>query len=112
MRYWIITWIISTISLLLAGAIVPGIRIRGIGSALIASLAIGFLNATLGTVMKFLGFPLTILTLGLFLLVVNALMLWLASKLVSGFDVRGFGAAFFGALIMSIVGMVLRFFVL
>ncbi|MCP5116174.1 MAG: phage holin family protein, partial [bacterium] len=75
------------------------------------ALAIGFLNATLGAVLKFVGFPLTLISLGLFLLVVNALMFWLAAKIVSGFEVRGFVPAFLGALVMSVSGVVLRFFV-
>ena len=111
MRYWIITWVVSTLSLLIAGAVVPGIKIRSIGPALLASLAIGFLNATLGTVLRFFGFPFTVMTFGLFLLLVSALMFWLASKMISGFEVSGFGAAFFGALVLTIVNYVLRYFV-
>jgi putative membrane protein len=108
MRSWVTNWLVSTVSLLVAAWIIPGIRLSGPGAALLAALLIGFLNATIGLVLKILTIPLTIVTLGLFLLVVNALMFWLAAAIVPGFSVRGFWAAFFGALLMSIVGVILR----
>jgi putative membrane protein len=108
MRTWIINWLISTASLLLAAKIIPGIRVSGLAPALIAAILIGFLNATLGFVLKIVTIPLSIITLGLFLLVINALMFWLASAFVPGFTVRGFGPAFLGALLMTIVGIILR----
>ena len=108
MMYWIINWLISTVSLLIVARVVPGISVTGFGPALIAGILIGFLNATVGFVLKIITIPITILTLGLFLLVINALMFWFAAGLVPGFRVRGFGAAFFGALLMTIVSMLLR----
>ena len=78
------------------------------GSALIAAVVIGLINATIGLVLKILTLPISILTFGLFLLVINALMLQLASKLVSGFVVNGFWPAFFGAIVLAIVNMVLK----
>ena len=77
-------------------------------AALIAALAIGFINATIGFVLKVMTFPLTLVTLGLFWLVINALMLELASALVPGFHVRGFFAAFVGAIVLSLVNMLLK----
>lgn len=108
MRVWLINWLLSTLSLLAAAWLVPGIQVRGLLPALVAGALIGLLNATLGLVLKVLTFPLTVVTLGLFLLVVNALMFWLAAAIVPGFSVRGFGAAFLGALFMSLAGILLR----
>ena len=101
-------WLISTASLLIVTYIIPGIQVRGLGTALIAAIVIGLINATLGLVLKVLTFPLTLLTLGLFWFVINALMLQLASFLVPGFFVSGFWSAFFGAIVLSLVNMALR----
>jgi putative membrane protein len=76
--------------------------------ALIAALVIGLLNATLGLVLKIITFPFAILTLGLFLLVINAVMILLASDLVPGFHVTGFLPAFLGAIALALLGMVIR----
>ncbi len=76
-------------------------------SALIAALALGIVNAVIRPIFIFFTFPLTILTLGLFLLVINALMLWLVSVLVGGFHVNGFLGAFFGSILVSLVSWVL-----
>ena len=75
------------------------------------ALAIGFINATIGVVLKILTFPLTLITLGIFWLVINALMLEFASALVPGFQVRSFGAAFIGAIVLSLVNMLLKWIV-
>jgi putative membrane protein len=101
-------WLISAVSLLIVTYIISGIEVRGFGTALIAALVIGLVNATLGLILKIVTLPLTLLTFGLFLLVINALMLQLASHLVPGFAVSGFWAAFFGAIVLSLVSMVLR----
>jgi putative membrane protein len=76
--------------------------------ALIAALVIGLLNATLGLVLKILTFPITILTLGLFLLVINALMILLASHIVPGFHVVGWIPALVGAVVLALLGMVIH----
>jgi putative membrane protein len=88
-------WFISAASLLIVAFLFPGIELRGFGTALIAPIVIGLVNATLGIVFKLFTLPLTILTLGLFWLVINALMLQLAAALVPGFFVAGFWSAFF-----------------
>ena len=88
-----------------------GSAVSGPVAALIAALAIGFVNATIGLLLKILTFPLTLATLGLFWLVINALMLKFASALVPGFQVRGFMAAFLGAIVLSLVNMVLKWIV-
>jgi putative membrane protein len=107
----IINWILSAIALLVVTHIVPGIRVRGLTSALWAAAVIGLVNATVGLLLKLLTFPLTILTLGIFWLVLNALMLELASWFAPGFQIAGFGAAFWGAIVLSLVNMVLRWLV-
>lgn len=108
----LLTWILSAIAVWIVAQIVPGITLHGAVAALIAALAIGFINATIGLVLKVITFPLTLITLGLFWFVINALMLELASAIVPGFHVRGFGAAFIGAILLSIVNLLLKWMVL
>ncbi len=110
MTHLLIGWLVSTVSLLIVAYIVPGFHVDGFKSALIAALVIGLVNGTVGLLLKILTFPLTILTLGIMWLVVNALMLMLASKFVSGFQLSGFWAAFFGAILLSIVNSILGSF--
>lgn len=100
-------WFISAASLLIVAYIFPGIEVRGFGTALLAPIVIGLVNATVGFILKILTLPLTLLTLGLFWLVINALMLQLASMLVPGFYIASFWSAFFGAIVLSIVSTIL-----
>ena len=104
----ILHWLVSSASLVIVAYVLPGIEIRGLGTALIAPIVIGLVNATLGFILKILTLPLTLLTLGLFWLIINALMLQLAAAIVPGFYVSGFWSAFFGAIVLSLVSMVLR----
>ncbi|MGA3265106.1 MAG: phage holin family protein [Terracidiphilus sp.] len=101
-------WLLYAIALLLVSKIVPGFYVAGLWPALIASLVIGLLNATLGFFLKIVTFPLSVLTLGLFLLVINGLMILLASSIVRGFHVRGFFPAFWGAVVLALLGMAIR----
>lgn len=101
-------WILSAVAVWIVAHIVPGIGVSGPAAALIAALVIGLINATLGLLLKILTFPLTILTLGLFWFVINALMLKLAASLVPGFYVRGFIPALIGAVVLSLVSSVLQ----
>ena len=101
-------WVLSAIALLIVSRIVPGFQVLGLWPALIASLVIGLLNATVGLFLKIITFPLSILTLGLFLLVINGIMILVASDIVPGFHVRGFGPAFWGAVVLALLGMVIR----
>lgn len=107
----LLNWVLSALAVWIVSRIVPGIYVSGPVAALIAALAIGFVNATIGLVLKILTFPLTLATLGLFWFVINALMLKFASALVPGFVVRSFGAAFIGAILLSLVNMVLKWMV-
>jgi putative membrane protein len=104
----ILHWILSAIALILVSHLVPGFHVSGLIPALIAAVVIGLLNATVGLFVKIVTLPLTILTLGLFLLVVNGLMILLASAVVPGFHVTGIGPAFWGAVILAVLGMLIR----
>jgi len=95
--------------LLIVSHLVPGFHVRSFTAALIAAVVIGLVNATLGLFLKVITFPLSILTLGIFWWVINALMLMFASALLSpNFVVRGFWPAFLGAIVLSLVNMVLK----
>jgi len=104
----LVNWVLSALAVWIVSRVVPGIYVSGPVAALIAALAIGFINATVGVVLKILTLPLTLVTLGLFWLVINAFMLKFASALVPGFQVRGFMAAFLGAIVLSLVNMLLK----
>lgn len=105
----LLNWVLSALAVWIVAQLGIGVSVRGAVSALVAALVIGFINATIGMVLKVLTFPLTLLTLGLFWLVINALMLELASALLSpGFQVRGFWAAFIGAIVLSLVNLMLK----
>ena len=96
-------WLVNAMVLLLIAHFLRGFYVSGLVPALIAALVIGLLNATIGMVLKFFTFPLSIITFGLFLLVINALMIEMATWFVPGFYVRGFLAAFIAAVILAIV---------
>ena len=104
----LINWVLSAIAVWVVSEFVPGFHVSGVEAALVAALVIGLVNATLGALLKLLTLPLTILTLGIFWLVINALMLELAAKLVAGFRIDTFLAAFEGAIVLSLVNMLLR----
>ncbi len=104
----LLNWVLSAVAVWIMAQVVPGIHVNGAVAALIAALAIGFINATIGAILKIITFPLTLLTLGVFWFVINALMLELASAVVSGFQVRGFFAAFVGAIVLSVVNLLLK----
>ena len=104
----LLNWVLSALAVWIVAQIVPGVHVSGAAAALIAALAIGFINATIGFVLKIVTFPLTLVTLGVFWFVINALMLELASALVPGFQVRGFFAAFVGAIVLSLVNVLLK----
>ena len=104
----LLNWLLSAISLLIVSHLIPGFYVRDFTAALIAALVIGLVNATLGLLLKIITFPLTIITLGIFWWVINALMLIFASHFVPGFAVHGFWPAFWGAVVLSLINMVLK----
>jgi putative membrane protein len=91
-----------------AAALIPGIALTGLGAALIAGLVFGLVNAIVKPVLVVLTLPITLLTLGLFIFVLNAVCFWLTSLLVTGFDVRGFWPAVFGSLFVSAISWLLN----
>jgi putative membrane protein len=101
MQGLVIRWLVSAVALYLTSLIVDGVEIDGVIPLLFAAVTIGILNAVVRPIILLLTLPLNIVTLGLFTLVVNAFMLWMASKVVIGFVVTGFWAALGGWLLMS-----------
>jgi putative membrane protein len=101
-------WVLSALCLLLVAHFVPGFFVKGFGTALIAAVVIGLVNGTIGMLLKILTFPITVLTFGIFWLVINALMLKVAALFVPGFEVRGLWPAFWGGLILSVLNMTIR----
>ena len=108
MRY-LVNWILSALAVWVVAQFVSGFHVRSAGAALLAALVIGLVNATLGIFLKIITLPLTVLTLGIFWLVINALMLEVASAVLSpAFRVDNFLAAFWGAIVLSLVNMAFR----
>ena len=103
----IIRWLLLAAALLLVAYLYPGVSINSFGAALIAALVLGLLNTIVRPLLVLLTLPVTVLTLGLFLFVINALMFWAAASLLDGFNVSGFTAALIGSLIYSLCGMVI-----
>ena len=101
--YILLRWLIHALAILAIAYFLPGIAVSGVYAALIAALILGIINALLRPLLIVLTLPVNILTLGLFTLIINALLFWFASTIVKGFDVADFKAAFFGALIMWLV---------
>ena len=104
----ILKWLLSACALLLIAYLYSGVQVASFGAALWAALVIGLLNAVLRPVLVVLTIPVTVITLGLFLFVINALMFWAASGLLSGFHVSGFGAALLGSLMYSALGLLIH----
>ena len=98
--------ILTAATIALAAWLIPGIELTGVGAALIAALVFGLVNAIIRPILVVLTFPITLLTLGLFIVVVNALCFWLTSALVPGFEVRGVWPAVFGSLVVSLVSWI------
>lgn len=104
----IANWFLSALALLIVSRVVSGIHLDNFGAALIAVIVLGLINALIKPVLLLLTLPITVLTLGLFALVINALMLMLAGSVISGFRVDGFGAALIGSILLSLISMLLH----
>jgi len=104
----LIHWVLSTIAVIVTAQFVPGFYVNDVRSAMIAAVVIGVLNATLGFIMKVVTFPFAILTFGIFLIVINASMILLASKMVTGLTVYGWVPAFWAAVVLAILGILIR----
>ena len=101
-------WLLSAAALLFVAYLYSGVQVASFTSALVAALVIGLFNAVLRPVLVVLTLPVTIVTLGLFLFVINALMFWAAAGVLDGFHVNGFGAALLGSLIYSVLGLLIE----
>jgi putative membrane protein len=106
-----VRWLIGALGLWLAQALVRGVEIRGTGTLLLAALLLGFVNAVVRPIVVLLTLPFTVLTLGLFLWVINAMMLSLVAALLDGFTLRGFGSALLGALVISLTGWIASWYI-
>jgi putative membrane protein len=104
----LLRWFLQAAALMLVAYFVPGFHVSNLPAALVAAVVIGLLNATLGFILKIITLPLGILTLGIFFLVINAVILRLASGLVPGFTVASFGAAFIGAAVLALLHMLIE----
>ncbi len=100
-------WLLSAAALLFVASIYNGVQVTSFASALAAALVIGLLNLVVRPVLVVLTLPVTMVTLGLFLFIINAVMFWAAAWLLEGFGVRSFGAALLGSLIYSLIGILI-----
>jgi putative membrane protein len=107
----LLRWLILTIAIILASYLIEGIEVKGFFSAFFAAAVLGILNALFRPILIVLTLPITILTLGLFTFIINALMLKMASGVIPGFEVHGFWTAIFGSLVISIVSWALNSFI-
>lgn len=103
----LLRWVLLAAALLLVARVLPGVSVSGLSGALIAALVMGLLNALVRPLLVILTLPATLLTLGAFLFVINAVMFWAAAWLLSGFAVAGFGSALLGSLLYSVCGLVI-----
>ena len=103
----LVKWLLSAVALLAVAYVYTGVEVRSFGAALIAAFVIGLFNTVVRPILVVLTLPVTLVTLGLFLFVINALMFWAAASVLDGFQVAGFAAALIGSLIYSLCGMVI-----
>jgi len=108
MRYLVINWLISSVSLLIVAHVVPGFQVDGFVSALIAAAVVALVSVTVGLLLKILLIPLTLITFGLFLIIINAIVLKLAASVMPGFRIIGFLPAILGAVLLTVVQWLLR----
>jgi putative membrane protein len=103
MLHYVIQLLVTAVAVLVAARIVPGIRVKSFGSAVFFALVLGLLDLFLHTILVIVGLPFIIVTLGLFLLVINGFLFWLADQIVDGVEVDGFGACVLGSIVVSVV---------
>jgi len=106
----LIRLVVNAVALIVVAYVVPGIHVNGIGSALVAAVVLGVVNAVLRPILVVVSLPLELVTLGLFTLVINALLFWMVGALHVGLTVDGFWPAFWGAIVMSIVSWLISLF--
>ena len=103
----LVRWLLLAAALLLVAYLYPGVTVAGFPAALLAALVLGLFNTLVRPLLVLLTLPVTLITLGLFLFVINALMFWAAASVLDGFNVAGFSAALIGSLLYSLCGMVI-----
>ena len=108
----LVVWLINAVALIAVAYLMPGIAVSSFGAALVAALVLGLVNALVRPVLVLLTLPVTILTLGLFIFVINGLLFWAVGSLVPGFHVAGFWPGVFGAIVFSVISWLLSALVL
>ena len=108
----LLVWLLNALALIVVAYVVPGIAVASFTSALVAALILGLVNAVIRPILVVLTLPVTILTLGLFIFVINALLFWFVGSFVRGFEVQGFFAGLIGSVLFSIVSWALSALVL
>ena len=108
MKNVLASWLVLTASILITAYLLPGIHVKGLFGAIVAAAVLGIINAVLGPIIKFLSLPLIILSLGIFALVINAFLFYLASAIAGSIKVDGFVWAFWGSICVSIINMLLK----
>jgi putative membrane protein len=103
----LVVWLINTVALVAVAYLLPGVSVASFGSALIAALVLGLVNTIVRPILILLTLPATILTLGLFIFVINGLLFWFVGSFIEGFVVAGFWAGFFGAIVYSLISWAL-----
>jgi putative membrane protein len=111
MKGILIRWIINALALLLISQLIQGIQVESVLAAFVAAAVLGVINAVLRPILLILTFPITIITLGLFVFFINGFMLYLAGQLVKGFYVHGFWASIFGAIFLSLISWLANAFI-
>lgn len=104
---FLLIWLLSAVALMAVAYLIPGVQVNSFKSALLAAVIVGLINSLLRPVLAFISFPITVLTLGLFYLVLNGLLFWLAGSLIRGFKVEGFWSGVFGAITYGIINWIL-----
>ena len=108
----LVVWLINAVALIAVAYLMPGIAVSSFGAALVAALVLGLVNAIVRPILVLLTLPVTILTLGLFIFVLNGLLFWMVGSWLQGFEVAGFWPAVFGAIVFSIISWALSALVL
>jgi putative membrane protein len=103
----LLLWILNAVALLAVTYLLPSIQVSGFGAALVAALVLGFINTLVRPILALLTLPITVLTLGIFYLVLNGLLFWFASALIPGFHVEGFLSALIGAILYGVIAWAL-----
>ena len=103
MRNLLLVWLINALALLALPYVVPSVQVDGFVTSLVAALVLGFVNTLIRPVLVLLTLPVTLLTLGLFIFVINGLLFWMVANLLQGFHVAGFGSAVLGAIVYALI---------